>query len=96
MTTFSPYHLLLLGPPSSGKGTLTRLLPPTFHSIATGTLLRSRNLQAKQHGQLVSDAIVNRIVYEEMQKAVTKRKNVIWDGFPRTMQQAITLKETWK
>jgi len=93
--------VILLGPPGVGKGTQGKLLceAQDFEHVSTGDLLRSARrdgtplgLEAKgfmDRGELVPDEIIVGMVREELQKA--PERNVVFDGFPRTVPQAEAL-----
>jgi adenylate kinase len=90
---------ILLGAPGSGKGTQAKRLVEKFGfvQIATGDILRRAvmertdlGLQAKaamDSGLLVSDEIVNGLVRERIRKADCQ-KGLLFDGYPRTVEQA--------
>jgi len=96
--------LVLLGAPGSGKGTqadyLCRELDLTH--IASGDLFRDHlqrktalGVQAAEYmarGALVPDAITIAMLGERVSQPGTER-GVIFDGFPRTMEQAIALND---
>jgi adenylate kinase len=96
--------LVLLGAPGSGKGTqadhLCRELGLTH--IASGDLFRDHlqrktalGVQASKYmarGALVPDAITIAMLQECVSQPGTER-GVMFDGFPRTMEQAIVLNE---
>jgi adenylate kinase len=96
--------LVLLGAPGSGKGTqadhLRRELALTH--VASGDLFRDQlqrktalGLQASEYmarGALVPDAITIAMLRERVSQPGTER-GVMFDGFPRTMEQAIALNE---
>jgi adenylate kinase len=96
--------LVLLGAPGSGKGTqadyLRRELGLTH--IASGDLFRDHlhrktplGEQASEYmarGALVPDAITIAMLRERVSETGTQR-GVMFDGFPRTMEQAIALNE---
>jgi len=96
--------LVLLGAPGSGKGTqadyLWRELDLTH--IASGDLFRDHlqrktalGVQAAEYmarGALVPDAITIAMLGERVSQPGTER-GVIFDGFPRTMEQAIALND---
>ena len=100
--------LVLLGAPGSGKGTqadhLRRELGLTH--IASGDLFRDQlqrqtalGVQASEYmarGALVPDAITIAMLRERVSQSGTER-GVMFDGFPRTMAQAIALSvtQTW-
>ncbi len=88
--------LILLGPPGSGKGTISEQLTKDFHliHISAGAILREEvekdttiGREIKKYiekGILVPDHLVVDIVKLE----VNNHKNFILDGFPRSVQQA--------
>lgn len=97
-------HIILFGPPGSGKGTQAAMLKEHFNflHISTGDLLRdeiSRNttlgMEAKQFmdaGKLVPDAVVIGMIGSTLDEAAKQGKQgIIFDGFPRTVAQAEAL-----
>jgi adenylate kinase len=97
-------NLVLFGPPGAGKGTQADFLIEKFKLIhlSTGDLLRSQiagetalGLEAKSYmdkGFLVPDSIVIGMIREKLQE--NKDANgYIFDGFPRTVEQAKALDE---
>src|SRR5262245_36139467 len=97
--------VILLGHPGAGKGTQARAMMHRLDipQISTGDMLREaiakktsfgREARAKMDaGELVSDAIVNGIVSERVQRDDCE-KGFILDGYPRTLQQAETFNKT--
>jgi adenylate kinase len=95
--------VIFLGPPGAGKGTQSQLLKErdNFIQISTGDILReavknqtSLGLQAKKfmdEGKLVPDDLILNIISEKLEEL--KDKNIIFDGFPRTVAQAEGLKD---
>lgn len=91
--------VILLGGPGAGKGTLAEFLKKkTAHlHISTGDMLRaavldgsSLGLEAKKFmdaGQLVPDSVVLCII-EERISMEGKDACIMFDGFPRTIEQA--------
>lgn len=89
-----------MGPPGSGKGTLSSLCVKNFgwNQLSTGNLCRShiqRNTDlgkkmkaALDQGQLVSDEIIADMIKEWMVSQKESLNNVIFDGYPRTRKQA--------
>jgi len=91
---------ILFGAPSSGKGSQANLLEEKFNliRISTGDILRNSasteteiGLRVKANmanGTLVDDDIVNGIVFARLQD---ETKDVLFDGYPRTLNQAVAL-----
>ncbi len=95
-------NLVLFGPPGAGKGTQAGFLVESFglDHLSTGDLLRSEiaagtelGIEANsfmEKGELVSDAVVIGIIENKL-KNNRKTKGFIFDGFPRTVDQAKAL-----
>jgi adenylate kinase len=95
--------LILLGHPGAGKGTQARSIMDRLEipQISTGDMLREAianqtpyGCEAKvkmDAGELVSDAIVNGIVADRIERDDCKR-GFILDGYPRTVSQAETFR----
>ena len=104
MTTdsLSPFILILLGPPGSGKGTQAKRLVREYGipQISTGDLFREhianqttigKAAQAYiQAGHLVPDEIVLGMLFHRIEQADCA-KGFLLDGFPRTLNQAEAL-----
>src|SRR3989337_4069165 len=92
-------RIVMLGPPGSGKGTYASRLSPTLGipHISTGDIFREEIKKGTElgaiaesylkDGQLVPDNIVMDVVKERL-KREDARKGFIFDGFPRTIEQA--------
>ncbi|MEK9726534.1 MAG: nucleoside monophosphate kinase [Candidatus Margulisiibacteriota bacterium] len=93
--------LVFLGPAGSGKGTQAQVLKDQFNYVhlSTGDLLREevksgselgQKVQSVIHaGNLVSDDIILDIIRHHLKSLVAQQvKGVIFDGFPRTLDQA--------
>lgn len=95
-------NIILLGPPGAGKGTqAARLVEEhAMVQLSTGDMLRAAvkagtptGLQAKavmDAGALVSDEIVSGLIGEKLDTMDTEQ-GAIFDGYPRTAQQAESL-----
>jgi adenylate kinase len=95
-------NIILLGPPGAGKGTqASRLVEEAgMVQLSTGDMLRAAvkagtpvGLQAKavmEAGELVSDEIVNALIDENL-GSLSADQGVIFDGYPRTANQAASL-----
>ena len=92
-------NIILLGPPGAGKGTQAARLVEQhgMRQLSTGDMLRAAvaaqtpiGLEAKavmDAGELVSDAIVSALIDAEL-TAMGPDTGAIFDGYPRTAQQA--------
>ena len=97
-------NLVMLGPPGAGKGTQAVRVEQErgIPQISTGDILREavqagtdlgRQAQAvMERGELVSDALIVKIVRQRLARDDT-RGGFILDGFPRTVAQAEALDE---
>lgn len=98
-------NIILLGAPGSGKGTSSELLVDNlgFIQLSTGDLFRN-NINSKSalgikaqkfmfEGKLVPDNVTNAMVNKFLTKV---NDNLIFDGFPRTHEQAIELDKMLK
>ena len=95
-------NIILFGPPGAGKGTQSDKLIEKFKlsHLSTGDLFRMHlgnstplGIEAKKYmdeGNLVPDTVVINMVKEEIENNYDS-KGFIFDGFPRTVNQAIAL-----
>ena len=93
-----PVIVVLLGPPGAGKGTQGERLAcrMALDHVSTGDLFRDAvtarspaGLRAESYllsGQLVPDQVVLQVIEEYMGDA--RRRDICFDGFPRTRNQA--------
>lgn len=93
--------VIFFGPPGAGKGTQAKILQQRFGitQISTGDLLREHRRAGTEHGKraepylkkgdLVPDSVIMDIVGTELEKP--GRDRVLFDGFPRTRDQAEAL-----
>ena len=98
-------NVILVGPPGVGKGTQAKALEARLgiKHIASGDLLRramrektplGRRAQSYVHrGELVPDELVIRMIIERINQPDCET-GVIFDGFPRTKEQASALERT--
>jgi adenylate kinase len=88
--------LVILGPPGSGKGTVSERLAKDFHllHISIGSLLRQEAKKNTPLGKKIKSYIDKgnlvppKVAVHIAKKAVGKKKNFILDGFPRSVDQA--------
>jgi len=95
-------NIIIFGPPGAGKGTQAKYLVKTLNSIqiSTGDMLREeikkdteigkRIINNMNDGKFVDDEIVNKL----LEKIIFNPKNankLIFDGYPRTINQAKNL-----
>ena len=95
-------NLILFGPPGSGKGTQAKNLEKKLNNfqISTGEMLRDeikkdteigkKIINNMNEGKFVEDEIVNNL----LQKIIfdsNKKNKLIFDGYPRTINQAKNL-----
>ena len=98
-------NLILLGPPGAGKGTHAQNLVENFnyYHFSTGDLLREevkkKTILGKKifslisKGDFVSDEIVNEILINTVSNDLYKNQ-IIFDGYPRNLEQAKNLNKT--
>ena len=95
-------NIIIFGPPGAGKGTQSNFLKEDLKmtQISTGDLLRNelkkeselskqiRNIM--DAGKLVSDKIIYDLIEDKISDINIKNK-MIFDGFPRNIEQAKNL-----
>lgn len=94
-------NIILLGPPGAGKGTQARHLVETREMVqlSTGDMLREAKSSGTEmgnmvagvmaRGELVTDEIVIGLIREKL--TGDNKGGFIFDGFPRTLEQADAL-----
>ena len=99
--------IILLGGPGAGKGTLAEDLrhKTAYIHVSTGDMLRAAlksgspvGLEAKafmEAGELVPDSVILRIIEERISKELSTAR-FMFDGFPRTIDQAEGLDQLFK
>ncbi len=99
-------NIVIFGAPGSGKGTQSERLITHFglHHISTGEVLREHIAQGTElgkiadsyisKGQLIPDELMIRVLEHVLDSNPEQvKEGVIFDGFPRTIDQAKALKE---
>ncbi len=98
-------NIVIFGAPGSGKGTQSDLLISKygFNHISTGDVLRGEIAKGTElgktaasfidKGQLIPDTLMIDILAGVYDAFGPDHKGVIFDGFPRTIPQAVALKE---
>ncbi len=89
-------NIILIAPPAAGKGTHSATLKEKYglSHISTGDLLREVAVKDKDiadkisRGELISDEIVYTLLENKI-KDLNSNKGHIFDGFPRTLNQAM-------
>ena len=100
-------NIIIFGPPGAGKGTQSKFIEKKYNllQLSTGELLRNEIKNKTQlgleissiinSGDLVSDDIVSKLI----EKYISDKKNkqrLIFDGYPRNIDQAKNLDELLK
>jgi len=95
-------NIILFGPPGAGKGTQAQLIVKkhNYFQLSTGDLLRNEikkktksGIQIEKiisKGNFVSDEIVNELILQKVNN-LKYRDRIIFDGYPRTINQAKNL-----
>tara|TARA_B100000965_G_scaffold83136_1_gene66896 strand:+ start:937 stop:1509 length:573 start_codon:yes stop_codon:yes gene_type:complete len=100
-------NIIIFGPPGAGKGTQSKFIAHKFslHQLSTGELLRKEisnktelgnKISSKiNSGELVSDDTVKDLIEKFISNKLYKNK-LIFDGYPRNLNQAKNLDELLK
>ena len=95
-------NIILFGPPGAGKGTQAQFIVKrhNYFQLSTGDLLRNEVKQKTllgteiekliSDGKFVSDDVVNNLLRESIYN-LKFRDRIIFDGYPRNVEQAINL-----
>lgn len=97
-------NLIMIGPPGGGKGTYSSRISEEYDipHVSTGDIFREEvdkgsdlGKKVKEYldaGELVPDEIVNKVV-EKRLKQPDCQEGFVFDGYPRTVEQAEALDE---
>ena len=95
-------NIILFGPPGAGKGTQAKFLVKILNNfqVSTGDMLRDeikkdteigkKIISYMNEGKFVDDEIVNSLIKKVVSDS-TKKGKLIFDGYPRTIEQAKNL-----
>ena len=95
-------NIILFGPPGAGKGTQAKFLVKVLNNfqVSTGDMLRDeikkdteigkKIITFMNEGKFVDDEIVNTLI-KKVVFDTTKKGKLIFDGYPRTIEQAKNL-----
>ena len=95
-------NIILFGPPGAGKGTQAKYLVKKLSNfqVSTGDILREeiknnseigkKIIDVMNDGRFVSDDIVNQLLEKQVFDPHKKNK-LIFDGYPRSINQAKNL-----
>ena len=97
-------NIILFGPPGAGKGTQAQQIvnKHNYFQLSTGDILRNevkkntdlgKDIKEKiSKGNFVSDKVVNKLLKKTISE-LKFRDRIIFDGYPRTVEQSKNLDE---
>lgn len=101
-------NFIIFGAPGCGKGTQSAFLVEKYHlkHLSTGELLRTEiQSQTKigkladryiKQGNLVPDDLIIHLLFDTVDRYTPYVKGFIFDGFPRTVKQAVALEKEFE
>lgn len=97
-------NIILIAPPAAGKGTQAEMLEKDYnlYHLSSGDVLRSvsssdtplgkKVKELIDNGNLVSDELIMELIKDKI-KSLNNTNGIIFDGIPRTINQAKMLEE---
>ena len=101
-------NIILCGAPGCGKGTQSEFIVEKYglthlstgdlmrHEVASGSELGQLIESYTSQGQLVPDAVTIQLLEKHIESLPADTKGLIFDGFPRTLNQAVQLERLMK
>ena len=101
-------NIILCGAPGCGKGTQSEFIVSkhNLHHLSTGEMMRAEMASGSElgkvldsyisQGHLVPDDITIKILEQYIDHLPADTKGIIFDGFPRTLNQAVQLERLMK
>ena len=85
-------HLVLIGAPGAGKGTVAKQLDE-YTQLSTGDMLRAEKAKGSELGKMVAELIDNgkfvgdELMFDILKENLPEDKALIFDGYPRNVSQ---------
>lgn len=101
-------NIILCGAPGCGKGTQSEFIVSKYglHHLSTGDIMRHEMASGSELGQLihsyikdghlVPDDVTMRLLEQHIETLPADTKGIIFDGFPRTLNQTVQLERLMK
>lgn len=86
-------HLVFIGAPGAGKGTVSKQLEEKYTQLSTGDMLRSEIKKGTELGKKVAELINNGnfvddvTMFNIIQANLPENQSLIFDGYPRNVSQ---------
>lgn len=101
-------NIILCGAPGCGKGTQSEFIVNKYglYHLSTGDLMRKEMASGSELGQLINsyikdghlvpDDVTLRLLEQHIETLAADTKGIIFDGFPRTLNQTVQLERLMK
>lgn len=101
-------NIILCGAPGCGKGTQSEFIVNKYglHHLSTGDLMRKEMASGSELGQLINsyikeghlvpDDVTMSLLEKHIETLSEDTKGIIFDGFPRTLNQTVQLERLMK